>query len=73
VCSGSSALSRSTDLAAAHMGLGDTARALHWVERIPDDRGSLLFLMTESIFDPVRDTPRFRCVVEQLGLDDTAK
>jgi hypothetical protein len=64
---------RPADMAAAYLGLGDTARALHWVERIPDDRGSILFLMTESIFDPVRRTPRFRRVIEQLGLDDTAK
>jgi TolB-like protein/Tfp pilus assembly protein PilF len=63
---------RPMDLAVVHMGLGDTARALDWIERIPDDRGSLFFLITESVFDPVRDSPRFRRVIEQLGLDDTA-
>jgi hypothetical protein len=64
---------RPIDLAAAHLGLGDTSRALHWAERIPEDRGSMFFLLTESTFDSIRDSPRFRRVVEQLGLDDTAK
>ena len=39
---------RPLDLVAAHLGLGDTARALDWAEKIPDDRGSMSFLLGRS-------------------------
>jgi eukaryotic-like serine/threonine-protein kinase len=64
---------RPVDLVAAHLGLGDTARALDWADRIPDDRGSMIFVFSEPMYDPIRDTPRFRRVVERLGLGDAAR
>jgi tetratricopeptide (TPR) repeat protein len=67
---GSSA--RPVDLAVIYLGMRDTSRALDWIERIPDDRGSMFFLLTEPMFDPVRENPRFHRVVEQLGLADAA-
>ena len=52
---------RPVDLVAAHLGLGDTARALDWAERIPDDRGSMIFRVSPSRCTMrIRDTPRFR-------------
>jgi serine/threonine-protein kinase len=67
------AYARPIDLVVAHLGVGDTARALDWMERVPDDRGSMLFLISEPLFDPIRDTPRYRRVLERLGLAEAAR
>jgi len=64
---------RPMDLVVAHLGVGDTARALDWLERIPDDRGSMFFLLTEPLFDPIREMPRYQRVLERLGLGDAAR
>ena len=64
---------RPVDLVAAHLGLGDTTRALEWAERMPDDRGSMFFVLTEPLFDPIRATPRFQKVIERLGLAEAAR
>jgi tetratricopeptide (TPR) repeat protein len=64
---------RPVDLVAAHLGLGDTARALDWAERIPDDRGSMSFLLGDPMFDTIRQTPRFTRVLERMGLGDAAR
>ena len=64
---------RPVDLVAAHLGLGDTARALDWAERMPDDRGSMFFVLCEPLFDPIRTTPRFERVIERLGLAEDAR
>jgi hypothetical protein len=64
---------RPVDLVAMHLGLGDTARALDWVERIPDDRGTMVFLLSDPMFDPIRESPRFHHVLERLGLGDAAR
>ena len=64
---------RPIDLVVAHLGLGDTARALDWAERIPDDRGSMFFLITEPLYDPIRASPRYERVLERLGLAESAR
>ncbi len=70
---------RPLDLVAVHLGLGNIAEALDWVEQIPgveqipDDRGSTYFLLSDPMFDPLRDSPRFLRVLEQLGLSEAAK
>jgi tetratricopeptide (TPR) repeat protein len=61
------------DLAVVHLGLRDTARALDWLEQLPDDRNSTFYLPSEPIFDPLRGSPRFQRVLEQLGLGETVK
>jgi hypothetical protein len=61
---------RPVDLVAAHLGLGETSRALDWAERMPDDRGSMFFVLTDPLFDPIRDTPRFQVVIARFGLAD---
>ncbi|MFL5618464.1 MAG: protein kinase domain-containing protein [Gemmatimonadaceae bacterium] len=64
---------RPIDLVVAHLGLGDTARALDWMQRVPDDRGSMFFLITEPLFDPIRDSPRYQRVLARLGLTEAAR
>ena len=64
---------RPIDLVIAHLGVGDTSRALDWAERIPDDRGSMFFLISDPIFDSIRDAPRYRRVLERLGLAEAAQ
>jgi serine/threonine-protein kinase len=64
---------RPVDLVAVHLGLGDTARALHWAERMPDDRGSMFFVLSDPLFEPIRDTPRFQRVIQRLGLADAGR
>ena len=67
-----SSSARPLDLIAVHLGVGDTAQALDWVERLPDDRGSRFYLLSDPIFDPLRESPRFQRVLEHLGLGDAA-
>jgi TolB-like protein/tetratricopeptide (TPR) repeat protein len=64
---------RPLDLVAVHLGLGDTARALDWLEQLPGDRGSTFYLLSEPILDPLRGSPRFQRVLERLGLAEAAK
>jgi len=64
---------RPMDLVAVHLGLGDTARALDWLEQIPDDKGSRFYLLSDPMFDPIRGSVRFQRVMEQLGLGEAAK
>jgi tetratricopeptide (TPR) repeat protein len=63
---------RPMDLVAVHLGLGDTARALDWVEQIPGDRSARFYLLSEPMFDPIRGSARFRQVLEHLGLGAAA-
>jgi serine/threonine-protein kinase len=63
---------RPVDLAILYLGTGDTAKALSWLERIPEDRGSMLFLPSETLFDPLRATPQFRRLIDRLGLPRAA-
>jgi tetratricopeptide (TPR) repeat protein len=63
---------RPMDLVAVHLGLGDTARALDWLEQIPGDRSARFYLLSEPIFDPIRGSARFRRVLEHLGLGAAA-
>jgi TolB-like protein/tetratricopeptide (TPR) repeat protein len=65
--------SRPVDLVVVYLGVGDTARALDWLEKIPGDRGSRFYLLSEPIFDPLRGLPRFQRVLERLGLGEAAK
>jgi TolB-like protein/tetratricopeptide (TPR) repeat protein len=65
--------SRPVDLLVVYLGVGDTARALDWLEKIPGDRGSSSYLLSEPIFDPLRGLPRFQRVLERLGLGEAGK
>jgi len=53
----------------AYAGLGQTAKALHWLERAADERcAGLMQIKLEPLFDSLRDEPRFRAVLERTNL-----
>jgi tetratricopeptide (TPR) repeat protein len=58
-------------VAVAYVGLGDSTRALDWLERAAEDRDPYLLQMslTPSWFDPIRAHGRFAAVARTLGLD----
>jgi serine/threonine-protein kinase len=56
-------------VAAIYAGLGDHATALTWLERAADARGiGLIFLAAEPMYDVLHDEPRYKRVVERIGL-----
>jgi serine/threonine-protein kinase len=55
--------------AIAHIGLGNLDTALDWVERAYDERrGWLAYFKVNPLLDPLRGSPRFDVLVEQLKL-----
>jgi len=58
-----------TPLVDAHMVMGDVETAMDLLEAAEQARGGhLAWLATEPIYDRVRDHPRYRQVVERMGL-----
>jgi hypothetical protein len=57
-----------------YLGLGDTAGALTALERATDAREiwGVWDPIASPIFDPVRQSPRFREIVRRIGLPDPA-
>jgi len=56
-------------VAAVYAGLGDRQAALTWLERAVSSRGvGLVFLAVEPMYDVLHDDPRYRRVVEEIGL-----
>jgi serine/threonine-protein kinase len=55
----------------AYVGLGDTVRALDWLERAAAAKDPYLLAMslTATWFDPLRGDPRFAPIARTLGLD----
>jgi TolB-like protein len=54
--------------------LGDKEKALEWLERTYDERGTLGTLMNvDPAFDSLRSDPRFRDLVRRMGLTSNAK
>jgi serine/threonine-protein kinase len=52
-----------------HIALGDHARALDLLERSCDERAALLiWLPVRPSFDPLRGEPRFRAILDRIGL-----
>jgi serine/threonine protein kinase/Tfp pilus assembly protein PilF len=61
------------ELATVHIALGNTERALDWVERAVDERrGWAAYLRVHPILDPVRGEPRFAQLVERMKFDTAA-
>ena len=59
-----------SDLAKAHLALGDHDAAFEALERaFAERRGLLVYLRVEPIFDPIRSDPRFLELVRRMGLD----
>jgi tetratricopeptide (TPR) repeat protein len=50
--------------------LGDRDNAFRWLDRAVEDRSSfLLFIKVSPRVDPLRSDPRFRQLVQRIGLD----
>jgi serine/threonine protein kinase/tetratricopeptide (TPR) repeat protein len=58
-----------TFLAWAHAGMGDTARALDWLEQACEGRNPPLVMHQETLLRSLHGEERFRAVREQMGLD----
>jgi serine/threonine protein kinase/Tfp pilus assembly protein PilF len=60
-------------IALVHLGLGDLDRVFEWMDRAVDERDGSLILISAAIeFDRVRDDPRFKAVLERMGLGHLA-
>jgi tetratricopeptide (TPR) repeat protein len=54
--------------AAIYVGLGDKDKALDWLEKAYDERGFVLYLKVDPIFDPLRNEKRFVSLLDKMGL-----
>jgi serine/threonine-protein kinase len=58
------------ELATLYVALGDTQKALDWVEAAADERrGWVAYLRVHPIADPLRGEPRFAALVERMKFD----
>jgi hypothetical protein len=58
------------ELATAYIALGDSQRALDWVEAAVDDRrGWAAYLRVHPVLDPLRGEPRFAALVQRMKFD----
>ena len=55
-------------MATIAVALGDTARALDWLERGYRERSFLIAFLSHRQFDPLRGQPRFQRIVRDLGI-----
>jgi pentatricopeptide repeat protein len=54
----------------AYLGLGDNEQAFVWLERAYQEQSNILqFLKVHPHFDPLRDDPRFKDLLQRVGLD----
>ncbi len=59
----------SYDIAATYTALGESNRAVLWLNRACDERNMKLFTLTQDPrFDPLRHRSEFQVIVEQMGL-----
>jgi hypothetical protein len=50
-----------------YIALGDTQKALDWVERAVDDRrGWSAYLRVHPVLDPLRGEPRYAALVQRM-------
>ena len=56
-------------IAQVHLGLGARDEALAWLERARAENDlELTYLGVRTVYDPLRDTPRFRSILEETGV-----
>ncbi len=54
-------------IAVVHAGLGQTGKALDWLERACEERnGWMVYLNVEPRLDPLRSKPRFAKLLERM-------
>jgi TolB-like protein/class 3 adenylate cyclase/Tfp pilus assembly protein PilF len=57
--------------ARVYLGLGETNRALEWLERIPaEGDGQVVFLKLMPPFNRLRSEPRFTALLRKLGMEE---
>jgi serine/threonine-protein kinase len=57
------------ELATLHIALGNHDTALDWMEKAFDERrGWLAYLNVHPVVDPLREEPRFKALVEKIGI-----
>ena len=62
-----------THLAWVCLGLGDHEQAISWLQVAADERdGMMPFLPTSSMFDPLRDDPRFQALLRRMNFPQQA-
>ena len=60
-------------IALVHLGLGDLEGLFHWLDRAFEERDGSLILITAAVeFDPVREDPRFKSLLQRMGLGHLA-
>ncbi len=60
-------------IALVHLGLSDLEGLFHWLDRAFDERDGSLILITAAVeFDSVREDPRFKSLLERMGLGHLA-
>ena len=55
-------------IAMVYLGLGDTSRALDWLERACDGYSDLGFLKVAPVWNLLRNEPRFQAILKTIGL-----
>jgi serine/threonine-protein kinase len=61
-------------IAVAHLGLGDVEAVFEWLHRAFEHRdGSLVLVTVSPEFDPLRSDPRFRSLLDGMGLGHRAQ
>jgi serine/threonine-protein kinase len=56
-------------IALVYLGLSDRESLFDWLNRAADERdGSLILIAAAVEFDPVRDDPRFKALLDRMGL-----
>jgi adenylate cyclase len=53
--------------ASVHLGLGEKAKALDWIEKAGEDRDPLLWWNADQLYDSVRNEPRFQAMMQKVG------
>ena len=54
--------------ASVYLGLGETAKALDWIEKAFEDMDPLFWWNTDQLYDSVRDEPRFKALLKKMAL-----
>jgi pentatricopeptide repeat protein len=54
----------------AYLGLGENDQAFVWLEQAYKEKSNILqFVKTHPFFDPIRNDPRFKNLVQGVGLE----
>ena len=55
-------------IASLYAALGDSERAMDWLERASSERSFLIYLGVDPVFDKHRSHPRYKAIIERLHL-----